>query len=305
MLVNQGIDVSGISAYGESGLRVLSRLGRFDAVRLLLNAGADRSQLEWTALMEAVALGSIADVQAVLVKETALEERDWWSRTAWLIALLTGDIAKAKLLGERGADTAAVGRCGCPPLFYAILGNHLEMLRWLLKQGADVNQSDDFGSTALIEAVENDDPEMVRWLLKEPADIHQSGEFGRTALIEAVENDDLEIVEILLDAGADVEANSNGTALSRATSREIIMRLLDAGADPADANHRVILGLQAPEEEALGAVTPARVSLRGYSQVWPDESRADKPPVLGRHDPLRCLGLRGASVVRGTMWPRH
>src|SRR5262249_52765019 len=154
------------------------------------------------------------DVQAALGNGTALEERDWWSRTAWLIALLTGDIAKAKLLRERGADPAALGRCGCPPLFYAIRGNHPEMLRWLLKEGADV---------------------------------HQSDEFGTTALIEAVENDDLECVEILLDAGAAVDTNCNGTALSRATSRETIMRLLDAGADPADADHRVILGLQATE----------------------------------------------------------
>src|SRR2546425_112519 len=36
LLAAHGVDLSGISAYEESGLRVLSRLGRFDAVRLLL-----------------------------------------------------------------------------------------------------------------------------------------------------------------------------------------------------------------------------------------------------------------------------
>src|SRR4051812_24426839 len=41
LLVAQGVDLSGVSAYGESGLRVLSRLGRFDAVRVLLDTGAD------------------------------------------------------------------------------------------------------------------------------------------------------------------------------------------------------------------------------------------------------------------------
>lgn len=44
--------------------------------------------------------------------------------------------------------------------------------------------------------------------------------------------------------------------LSRARSRAIITRLLDAGADPADANQRVILGLQASAEEALAEFTP-------------------------------------------------
>jgi ankyrin repeat protein len=223
LLIAHGVNLSGVTVYGESGLRVLSRLGRFDGVRLLLDAGADKSHLEWTPLMEAVALGSLADVQAALGQEAGLEERDWWSRTAWLIAVLTGDIAKARWLREQSADPAARGRCGAPPLFYAIQGHHPQMVRWLLGEGADVSQSD---------------------------------EFGDTALMEAVEVDDLECVEALLNAGADVAANSNGTALSRAGSREVVMRLLDAGADPADADQRLILGLPPSEEEALAAVTP-------------------------------------------------
>src|SRR5690242_47874 len=117
LLVAQGVELSGISDYAESGLRVLSRLGRFDAVALLLDAGADKRQLGWTPLMEAVAMASLADVHTALA-QGALEERDFWSRTAWLIALLTGDVAKAQLLRERGADPAARGRCGQPPLFY-------------------------------------------------------------------------------------------------------------------------------------------------------------------------------------------
>src|SRR5436190_12290628 len=80
LLIAQGVDLSAVSSYGESGLRVLSRLGRFDGVRALLDAGADRKQLEWTPLMEAVALGSIADVQAALAQGATLEERDWWER---------------------------------------------------------------------------------------------------------------------------------------------------------------------------------------------------------------------------------
>src|SRR5438552_1953342 len=34
LLAAHGVDLSGVSSYGESGLRVLSRLGRFDAVGL-------------------------------------------------------------------------------------------------------------------------------------------------------------------------------------------------------------------------------------------------------------------------------
>jgi ankyrin repeat protein len=57
LLVKHGVALSGVSSYNESGLRVLSRVGRFDAVRFLLNAGADPAHLQWTPLIEAVALG--------------------------------------------------------------------------------------------------------------------------------------------------------------------------------------------------------------------------------------------------------
>jgi len=243
LLIAKGVDLSGISAYGESGLRVLSQLGRFNAVRMLLKAGADKSQLEWTPLIEAVALGSLADVRSVLEMGWMLEEKEWWERTAWLIALLIGDIDKAKLLQEWGADPNARGRCGCAPLFYAIQGHHPDVLRWLLREGQDVSQTDDF---------------------------------GMTALIEAVENDDLECVQILLDAGANVAVNYHGTALRRASSREIIMCLLDHGADPADALQRVILGLRDLEEDALAAVSPdefQRAFTRHFGKSNPERMR--------------------------------
>ncbi len=149
------------------------------------------------------------------------------------------------MLRESGADLTACGRCGRPPLFYAIQGHHHDVLRWLLAEGASVNQTDEFGTTALIEAVREGDPECVT---------------------------------ILLDAGADVGVNANGTALSGARSRELIRRLLDAGADPADADQRVILGLQATGDDPLAAVSPddfRQAFTRSFGQRNPD--RMDFP----------------------------
>src|SRR5262245_58248562 len=81
LLIAHGVDLDGVSSYKESGLRVLSHVGRFDAVRLLLEAGADRSQLQWTPLIEAVALGSLAEVERLVAAGAPPEETDWWSRT--------------------------------------------------------------------------------------------------------------------------------------------------------------------------------------------------------------------------------
>lgn len=248
LLIDHGVNLSATTSYRESGLRILSRIGRFDGVRLLLEAGADRSQLGWTPLMEAVALGTLEDVQRILDAQPELEARDWWSRTAWLIAILAGDAAKAALLRDHGAQTDVCGRCGLPPLFYAIHGHH---------------------------------PDMVRWLLQEGADVHQTSDHGSTALMEAVEYDDEACVSILLDAGANVAVdNGMGTALESATSRSIIMQLLEAGADPAHADHRAILGLGHQEEfgdeRALDVVSPAEYtagSARTFGKRNPEPMR--------------------------------
>ncbi|HEU0201131.1 MAG TPA: ankyrin repeat domain-containing protein [Burkholderiaceae bacterium] len=213
VLIARGAVLDGVTSYHESALRVLSRLGRFDAVALLLEAGADASQLKWTPLMRAVALGSTGEVEALLAAGGPLEEVDFWSRTAWLIAIQTGDIGKAALLRERGASTSARGRCGMPPLFYAIGNHHAAMLRWLLDLGFGIEQTDDFGTTPLIAAVEADDAEGAR---------------------------------MLLDAGATIDYERNGqTALSHARSPAIVSLLLDAGADPrflSQEGRRTLLG---------------------------------------------------------------
>ncbi len=248
LLIDSGVELSGITAYRESALRVLSAAGRFDAVRLLLDAGADREHLGWTPLIEAVALGSLADVNAALERGVRLEQTDWWSRTAWLIALLVGDIAKAQMLLVHGARPDACGNCGSPPLFHAIAGHHPDMVRWLLDGGADIEQTDDFGSTALM---------------------------------EAVTQDDLECVEILLDAGADIDRDANGTALNQARTREIVRRLLDAGAEPEQLSHegrRAVIGFPPYPDEALiiaSADDFQRARTRSFGRSNPE--RMDEP----------------------------
>ena len=214
LLVVHGVDLGGVTTYKESGLRVLSHVGRFDAVRLLLDAGADKAQLRWTPLIEAVALGALEEVDRLARDGADLEATDWWSRTAFLVAVLAGDLGKAQLLRERGANVDARGRCNAPAFFFAIAGHHPEMVRWLIGMGQGVEQTD---------------------------------EFGKTPLIEAVDAADLECIDVLLAAGADVDRESRaGGPLERAGTKEIAWRLLEAGAHPgrlSHEGHRMLCGL--------------------------------------------------------------
>jgi ankyrin repeat protein len=222
LLIANGVSLRGMSTYGESSVRVLSRIGRFDAVHLLLKAGANPDDIKFTRLIEAVAFGSLAEVAAVIQRGASLEERDHWERTPWLIAIQTGDIAKARLLLEHGSDKSARGRCGKPPLFYAIENAHVPILKWLLEIDANIEQTDDFGETALRTAVEccND-----------------------------------ESVDIFLAAGANVNQESKtGTALSYAGTRSIAMKLMEAGADPqhlSGGGRRAILGYPPESDQDL------------------------------------------------------
>ncbi|MEZ4299617.1 MAG: ankyrin repeat domain-containing protein [Polyangiaceae bacterium] len=181
-----------------------------------------------------------------------------------MIAVATGDVARAKLLRERGADTKARGRCGAPALFHAIRGHHAEMVRWLLAEGADVGEVDDFGGTALM---------------------------------EAVENEDVACVDLLLGAGADVDADSNGTALSRAASREIVLRLLTAGANPAELTSEgqcAVLGLGEPVGDAL-----SRVSVEDFQASYTrtfGKSNPERMRVPFWEAMIRC----GASAYQGS-----
>lgn len=211
LLIEMGVRLSGVSSYNEAAVRVLSRVGRFDDVRFLLEAGADAALLEWNDLMRAVALGSLDDVRRALDTGAPLEERDWWDRTAWLIAIAAGDIEKAKLLLERGAHHHVRGRGDRPALF---------------------------------EAIECGRSRMVRWLIEEVGiDLKQTNRFGDTAVNEAASHDEVKCLEVLLEFGASIDGHGHLSPLWNARSREATLLLLGAGADPAEADQRLILGL--------------------------------------------------------------
>src|SRR5262249_4197302 len=143
MLIARGVALNGVSSYQESALRVLSRLGRFDAVQLLLDAGADEAQLAWKPLHSAVALGTIGDVQALVKAGEDLESLDWWGRTPWLLAVKAGDLEKARFLAECGADLTVTEKAGESPLDLAIDSFHTPMLKWLIELGISLESAAD------------------------------------------------------------------------------------------------------------------------------------------------------------------
>ncbi|MGL5944290.1 MAG: ankyrin repeat domain-containing protein [Waterburya sp.] len=206
LLLKKGAKVNGISSYGETALKVVSRVGRFDAVRLLLAAGADSQQLEWTELMHAIVFGSVENVKTLLDKGADLGIRDYWQRTPWLLSIQVGDVEKAKLILASGADRSDRGLGGNTPLMYAIENNRIEVLEWLIQEGFDFEATNESGTTALMVAAENGATDCVRLILESGANPAKVNAWESKAIQEA---SNLAIVRMLVDAGEDLSEINN------------------------------------------------------------------------------------------------
>ena len=199
--IAKGEDVNYVTQYCESALRVASNNGRFDVVKILLDAGADADQLEWSPTFYEVAYGDIDSIKESIETHQDLEARDFWQRTPWLLALLAGDIEKAALLLGLGANRNAVGRCGKVAMAYPIQHDNLAMLAWLIEQRIDIEAGDDYQETPLISAAEKGATGCVRLLIDAGADIYAKNHIPSRA-IQVASN--MDIIKMLVNEGDDI-----------------------------------------------------------------------------------------------------
>lgn len=157
-------------------------------------------------------------------------------------AIAWKDIDLVRQALAEGADPNGIGEDGGTPLYHAVAGGELGVVRALLKAGARVSADREKESRTLHAAVEDNNPSMVDLLLE-----HDAGEalnlfdyVERTPLIIAVQLENAAIAHRLLQAGADVNArkepNNGDTALHRAVASgnlKLATLLLKAGANPA------------------------------------------------------------------------
>ena len=80
-LLDHGAPVDGVSKYGETALNVAAREMRMAIVRLLIDRGASEDELGWGPLARAIAVGSLAEVEAARRRGEDHAQRDRWRRT--------------------------------------------------------------------------------------------------------------------------------------------------------------------------------------------------------------------------------
>eukprot|EP01132_Coremiostelium_polycephalum_P002243 gene2243-2765_t len=166
---------------------------------------------------------------------------------------------------------------GRTALHFAVAGNHIEILQYLLvEQKADPNLSDTDGNTPLHLAIIQGLTLAVEALLKNGANVNAINKDGSTPIMMVSLNGEEKIVDLLLEYGADVNSSNKkgNTALHYATLRghkKVVDKLLEAGSDVNAVNQDGATSLHVAAEENY----PTIIETLANSGACVDHQRLD------------------------------
>ena len=200
-----------VSDVGDTALMLAARTGKPDALKVLLEHGADPNKTNnegQTALMWAAAEKNAAAIKTLIDHGADVNAQTYklpppspfqlifsapfpsGGMTALLYAARQNDLESAKLLLDSGAKVNENAADGSSPLLVAIINTHYALAKYLLEHGADPNATDDKGRASLYAAI---DMRNMEWST-------------RPAPPEKDTLSDLEIITALLDHGANPNA---------------------------------------------------------------------------------------------------
>jgi len=229
-------------------LNIAARLGNTEAVRLLIDAGADmtRGDAEGsTPLHLAAAGGHIEAMLVMLDKGASLDIQDDNGTTALIHALAGRQYAVAQWLIEHGADVTIADGAGNSPLHWAVARRDANTVHRLIEAGADLDLLTSEGRSPLSYAALVIDTAIARILIANGAELESKDNWGRTPLsLTARETGNVGMAALLLDAGAQVNTKdeSEDTPLMLAAWRgfkTLVATLLDHNASlPSDTHQQ-------------------------------------------------------------------
>ena len=237
-IMNHGTNIHAANKKGVTPLMAAVWKGNVDAIKVLLNAGADLKDCD-TCLHRAIRSRCSKEIlQRVISHGADVNAKNEHGVAALRLTCQTGNEDAIIELLRAGADPNIVDEAGETCLHTAIRGKcsrkHLEAL---ITHGADVNATNENNETALRLAYQMEDEHAINELLKAGADSNIVNEEGETCLHTAIRSKcSRKHLEALITHGADVNAtNENSeTAIQLAYQMEdehAIYKLLKAGAD--------------------------------------------------------------------------
>jgi ankyrin repeat protein len=246
LLLNNGADVNMVDIDGKGALEyaVNSSSDNFVTVSsMLIDAGSDLELNDFGAqiLYFASENGYDSIVESLMARKINPNIELGQLRFSIIEASEAGHSEIVKMLVEGGADPNVITKFDYTALMYASMEGYSEIVKTLLDAGADPNKEME-EETALTFAVEENEPEIVRLLIDAGADYNLKMQ-ERTPIVYAIQRHNDELVRVFIDAGADVKAKGeNGIPLLNLACEyrdnlEAVRALLEAGADPNEANY--------------------------------------------------------------------
>ncbi|XP_033841580.1 ankyrin repeat and SAM domain-containing protein 6-like [Periophthalmus magnuspinnatus] len=211
-------------------LMVASQHGHEAAVRLLLEWGSDvnfsQKTTGWGPLMIATLSGKVAVAQQLVERGADPDRVNVLSKTAFELSMqLKQRDLKAYLDPVTTVRPQTDDERRRPDVFSALkLGNSQLVKEILEEDPAQVNSSNQEGASPLMIAAVSGQLEVVQLMVEKKADIDkQDGVHGWTALMQATYHGNKDIVKYLLSQGADV----NLRAKNGYTAFDLVMLLND------------------------------------------------------------------------------
>jgi ankyrin repeat protein len=245
LLVAAGANVKAANRFGATPLSLACTNGSAVMIERLLKAGDDPnaviSDMGDTALMLAARTGKPDAVKVLLEHGADANKKNAEGQTPLMWAVAEKNAAAAKVLIDHGADvnpqthklppptmfqtifSAPFPAGGMTALLYAARQNDRESARILVAAGANVKQNAADDSSPLLVATINEHYALAKYLLEQGADPNATDEKGRGPLYAAIdmrnlewstrpappEKDalsDLDLIKALLDHGANPNA---------------------------------------------------------------------------------------------------
>ena len=238
VLVHRGADVNARASDGVTALVVAARFNNVEAVRLLLDAGADtKTESTRTNLLTAAYFAPTSGVRDLLAKRGLIVSSPSdvkgpvLNRTRGDVAVLS-QLLTAKVDPKEEVPLITLS---LPSFFMAARDGQVDAMRAFVAAGMDPNYTGPRGWTALMLAAGGDTPSVpaMQYLIAAGTDIHATDADGRTVLDWALTRGTTDVSRFLASVGAQTKAAVAPTLASVATPRTA-----------ADAVERAIARLQ-------------------------------------------------------------
>ncbi|MFN7095826.1 MAG: ankyrin repeat domain-containing protein, partial [Burkholderiales bacterium] len=253
---------------GLTPLHIAAQSEQNEMVMFLLNQGANieaKTNEGSTPLHLAVSNEAIVDT--LLKAGAKINAQTNYGENALHLAAYKGYLASCKLLIQYNINLNLKASRDFTALHYAIEGNQIAVVEYLMNVGAYLQAKTDFlGLTPLHLAIVFGNFECVQLLLEQGADIETKGRLGGTPLHVAARKGQAELVKLLLSKGAQLQVQDGmlRTPLHLAVMEKdndvVVKLLLDAGASinalNEDGNTPLHIAAGVEESELIELVRP-------------------------------------------------